>query len=451
MMPGTRAARARALARVTLFGVFVAACAPGTKASRGNASTARDGGPEGRTAPEAKSAAARVGAAARRNGATPDLPTDGLHDADRRRDAGPLRLRFLGNVDFPPRAATEGRAFGGISALAFLPVPRTLLALSDGHDGTGPPRAYELDFDRDAFDIRVRHRFEIDLSGTGVAPEHYDPEGLALSPVGDVLVASEGDQRGDRRIGPRLDAFRRDRHRFVPVRNVPLPAWTKPETGRGVRPNRGPEALTRATRYVFVGFEEALRQDGPPAAARPPRGTDVRILRFGVDLTLAGAHHYRTDVPPTVTGTGQPPVSSSVGLTELAAIDDEHLLALERSTYQDDGGQMRNRIRLYLIDVGSAPNVLRRETLSGHAPIAKRLVLDFDTIRHRLFPKPELDNFEAMAVITDDTGRCRHLIVASDDNFRSDQRTSFVLFAVDGTADAAGSGPPLPSPIPQNR
>lgn len=342
---------------------------------------------------------------------------------------GPLRLRFLGNVDFPPRTTADGRAFGGISALAYRPSTRTLLALSDAHAKTGPLRLYELEVDLEAFDVRMKHRFAISPGGGDKAfdPLRYDPEGLALSPLGELVITSEGDHQSEPREGPRFDAYHRTGHGFSVLKQLPLPAWVAPTPEgpleRGTRGNKGPEALTASPSFLFVGFEQALVQDGE--VATPDAGTDVRILRYGRDLTLHGAHHYRTDPSP-------PGDRSSLGLSEIAALDDDHLLALERGTFHQQGGY-HNRVRIYLVDLSTAANVLERPSLRGHEPVKKTLLLDLGTIAHRLFPTRALDNFEALALVRDDRGRPSHLIVASDDNFSSHQRTSFLLFAVEGT------------------
>ena len=341
---------------------------------------------------------------------------------------GPLRLRFMGNVDFPPRDTEDGRAFGGISALAYRAETETLLALSDAHEATGPLRLYELHVDREAFDVTLKHRYAI-RPGRGphaFDPDRYDPEGLALSPLGDIVISSEGDQTRSPREGPRFDAFRMNGHGVTLMRQLPLPDATIPNPEgpleHGMRGNKGPEALTAAPHFLFVGFEQALVQDG--STSSPEAGTDVRILRYGRDLSLQGAHHYRTDPSPH----GE---LSSLGLTELAALDDDHLLALERGTYRDPSG-IHNRIRIYLIDLSTAPNVLGSASLKGGEPVHKRLVLDLGTIAHRFFPTPRLDNFEALTLITDATGKATHLVMASDDNFSPTQRTSFVLFALEG-------------------
>ncbi len=367
-----------------------------------------------------------------RASATPSAPptatTGGIDPSQ-----GPLRLRFLGNVDFPPRTAADGRAFGGISALAYRPSTHTLFALSDAHEKTGPLRIYELKVDLEAFDVRMKHRFGLSPGDREMAfdPNRYDPEGLALSPLGELVITSEGDQQVEPREGPRFDAYQRTGHGFTLLKQVPLPTWVAPTPEgpleRGMRGNKGPEALTAAPSFIFVGFEQALVQDGE--VATPEAGTDVRLLRYGLDLTLQGAHHYRTDPSP-------PGDRSSLGLTELAALDDDHLLALERGTFHDGEGY-RNRVRIYLVDLSTAANVLERPSLRDHQPVPKTLLLDLGTIAHRLFPTHALDNFEALALVRDDRGRPTHLIVASDDNFSSHQRTCFILFAIEGTPTGA--------------
>ena len=78
--------------------------------------------------------------------------------------------------------------------------------------------------------MRLKRRFDL-RPGDGAAafvPAHYDPEGLALSPLGDIVITSEGDQRDEPRVGPRFDAFRRDGDSFTLLKQLPLPPWVTP-------------------------------------------------------------------------------------------------------------------------------------------------------------------------------------------------------------------------------
>jgi hypothetical protein len=122
------------------------------------------------------------------------------------------------------------------------------------------------------------------------------------------------------------------------------------------------------------------------------------------------------------------------GLTDLLALDDTHLLAIERACLLRPGVEgARVASRIYAVDVTGADDV---SPASGGAvdaarPVTKSLLLDFDTlIPHFPAALARLDNFEALAFgPTLPDGR-RTLLVMSDDNFRPTQNTVLVWLAI---------------------
>ena len=123
------------------------------------------------------------------------------------------------------------------------------------------------------------------------------------------------------------------------------------------------------------------------------------------------------------------------GLVELLALSESVLLALERDYVMDEerDGSGVNRARLFRVELEGATDVSSVDALADEAsnirPVRKELLLDFDDIVPRLTEGfRALDNFEALGLGPTLPDGGRSLVVASDDNFQSSQRTAFLLF-----------------------
>jgi hypothetical protein len=112
------------------------------------------------------------------------------------------------------------------------------------------------------------------------------------------------------------------------------------------------------------------------------------------------------------------------GLSELLALDGSRYLALERSVKPVALGQGRS-VKLFLVDLAGASNVLDRPALAGdYRPVTKTLLLDLAS------SGVTLDNIEGMTFgETLETGN-RSLILVSDNNFSKSQVTQFLAFEV---------------------
>lgn len=370
----------------------------------------------------------------------PTLPgTDGADRAPGPAVPGEPVLEPLGIATLPPGVEVEGYPLGGLSALAWDPAADAWLALSDDRARRGPARLYSLrlalgaDGRLDDGDVEVTGVTELTApGGLPFAAGTVDPEGLALTAGGTLLVASEG--AADDGEPPAVWEAGADgswRRAFeVPERFLPA-------ARRGVRDNQAFESLTLSPDGpLLVAAEGPLRQDGP--AAGLGWGGLVRIVRFDpVSGRPVAEHAYPLDPVPA------PPVPPDgfavAGLVELLALGDGEVLALERSYVAGRGFYLR----LYRASLDGAGDVSGVDSLedAGTAvvPVDKHLLLDLADLG------AELGNVEGMALGPALADGRRLLVLVADDNFARDQRTRFLAFAVRPSRLAAA---PPPSPAP---
>ena len=348
--------------------------------------------------------------------------TAGAARADHGHDDGRLELRFLGQQIIPTATQFQGTQFGGLSGFAYDRHRRVFYALSDDQTNV---RFYTLRIDVAAGVPAVQILAVTslrDATGQPFAPLSVDPEGLALTKRGTLVITSEG--FATRLIDPWVREFSLDGRQ---LRSLPVPAPFLPvaDGSRGVRQNLGFESAgtTPNGRYVFTGTEAALVQDGPPATLT--NGSPARLLRYDLKRgRLDRQFVYWTDP------IREPPVPATQfavsGLVELLPLENDELLSMERSFSVGAPGT-GNKIRLYDVSLKRADNVNGFDSLAtllaGLRPAKKTLVLDLDELG---IP---LDNVEGMAFGPKLNHGRRSLILVSDNNFAPAQFTQFLLFS----------------------
>ncbi len=338
-------------------------------------------------------------------------------------------VRLLGEFLIPPATSfpsiTPPR-FGGISGLATLPGGCELLAISDDDRES---RFYRLRVGTTDEGLRVTPVERTFLGRASGAPARLDPEGIALTKSGTVLISSEG-IGAPPRLPPAILEYAQD-GRFI--RQLPVPTHFVPNaTGplkRGVRRNGGFESLTVTPDFtrLFTANELPLVQDGPADAFA--EGGRVRIVEYvteGESYRPAREFVYELsppERPPFETG------ESLNGVSELLAVSGTELLALERGFIRMRGtGIGVNAIRLFRISIDGATDVSSFESLAGRdgiTPVRKTLVQDFSELAGRSLRLINLENFEGLAWVGKDPDR--GLLVVSDDNFNPLQVTAFLL------------------------
>ncbi len=334
---------------------------------------------------------------------------------------------LIGQRNFATGLTFGGTEVGGLSGITYDAATNSYLSISDDRSQINPARFYSLT-------VAPAAGGSLDVNFTGVTtllrPDgtafpafSLDPEGIALNPDGSVFVSSEGDT--NRGFAPFVNRFERPSGTQVaalpvPTRYIPDGVPPAPIT-RGVRNNLAFESLTRFNNTLFTATENALFQDGP--AATVTTGSASRILRYDL-ATGQPSGEFRYNVEQVLDAPIPAGSFATNGLVELIALDDNHLLALERSFSTGVG----NAIRLYQIDLTNATNITNIDSLAGDpagvTAVNKSLLLDLNTLGFTL------DNLEGMTlgpVLPDGT---RMLVIVSDNNFAASQFTQVLAFSV---------------------
>jgi hypothetical protein len=349
-------------------------------------------------------------------------------------------LRLIGEQRIPHRQIFEGTLVGGLSGIDYDARSGTWIMASDDRSELGPARFYRarLDYDASAFhEVRLEavHTFRQADGSIYPSPkqaalkqaasrgaEVADIEAVRFDPLGDgIWYASEGnDALG---TGPFVkQAGAGGAHRST----LPLPAMFKatPDKSAGPRGNLGVEALAFAPdgQSLWLGMEAPLYQDGPLASSE--RGAVTRFTRVDRDGKMLAQYAYPVD---HVQGRPAPGRFGDNGVSEMLAVDQRHLLVLERSGVQDAAGRFAFFIRLYLVDLEGATDIGAFRTLYGasYAPLKKRLLMNLN-----LAGLDKVDNLEGMAWGPAMANGHRSLVLISDDNFSADQMTQVLAFEV---------------------
>jgi 3-phytase len=334
-----------------------------------------------------------------------------------------LELDFLGQQIFPTSTQFQGTAFGGLSSIAYDARRGVFYVISDDQVGA---RFYTLriGLSSGAPAVQILAVTTLrDASGQPFAPLSLDPEGLALTKDGTLIITSEG--FATRLIDPWVREFSLDGRQLAVL---PVPTAFSPNAAatRGVRQNLGFESAATAPngRFLFTGTEAALVQDGPPATVGA--GSPARIVRYNLQQArLDRQYVYWTDP------IAEPPVPATQfavnGLVELLPLNNEFLLSMERS-FSVGAPDTGNTIKLYEVALPGADDVNGFDSLAallpGLEPVEKRLLLNLDELG---IP---LDNVEGMTFGPKLPDGRRSLILVSDNNFSPAAFTQFLLFAV---------------------
>lgn len=348
---------------------------------------------------------------------------------------GIASLELLGEFNIPALTTFDhlkAARFGGISGLALDGRTGDLLGVSDDRD---TPRVFVFRLPRP-----VHAPFRVDLHAYFPLPDHpeapagLDPEGLALTRGGRMFIASEGIQSEEPRIPPALLEYTRN-YEFVRQLAVPM-KFVPPAAGpvtQGVRGNESFESLTLTPdeQRLYTAAESPLVQDGP--AATLDEGGLVRIVEYEASgATYEPRREFAYPLDP-FGAVGFRPDFLVTGLVELLALGGSDFLALERGFAQEsNGGRSLNRIRIFRTSFTGATDISGLDTIRGRRITAARktLLLDLATVEGLSAELATLDNFEGMAFGPDLPDGARTLVLVSDDNFNTRQRTSFLLFRI---------------------
>lgn len=345
-------------------------------------------------------------------------------------------LEFMGEYQLP-KMKFQDTTVGGLSGITYDRQRDRFYAISDDRSNLAPARFYTLKLDLNNSklqNVKIENvTFLKPNEGETYPKGSIDPEGIALTPQGTVFISTEGSPR--ELLSPfiaeydlKTGAFKQN----LPMRQTYLPNSDGKPQQRGVQENLGFESLTLnpigslpstgEPIRLFTVTESALIQDKDPPQKDEqgnykPQVTKCRFL-----------HYLISDGPPIIISehlyplSPNPPGAIYHGVVDLLAIDQGgHFLSLERSFGLTGFGA-----KVYQVFTGAATDTSRIASLKGEVkavqPLKKQIILDLQELGIRL------DNLEGITFGPRLPDGSQSLILISDDNFKEQQTTQFLLF-----------------------
>jgi len=342
-------------------------------------------------------------------------------------------MRLIGEQRLPWRVQFQGTMVGGLSGIDYDAARGDWLMISDDRSEHNPGRYYRA---RLAYDDKSFKSVELTSVVTLLQPDGQaypsrenfkrhggvvpDFESARVDPRdGTIWYTSEGD------VPAGLPPFvRHAKADGTFLSELPLPAmFDVPADGKaGPRNNQSFEGLSFSPdgNSLWVSMEGPMIQDG--ALPDPRTGAVNRITHFGRDGKVLGQFAYPLDAIPASPGQGK---FADNGISEILALSETRLLAMERSGVQADDGSFQDFVRIYEINADGASDIQQLATLNGatYTPLKKRLVLDLNQLR-----MPRVDNLEGISLGPVLPNGHASLVLVSDDNFGKDQVTQLLLF-----------------------
>jgi hypothetical protein len=314
---------------------------------------------------------------------------------------------------------SDSARFGSISGLAPDEKSQQWVAAIDDREDS---RLAWLTVSYDASGVGITPlRMTLLRPGAGVSDRvarQADLEAIVPLADGTFLVAEEGHVRDGEVWQPAL--LRVDRDGLVSrAIDFPKEFQITGDGKTGLRDNQGVESLTvTPSGRVIAGLEQPLLQDGSITFERGAPGRLIEFEADGASYRAGRQWRYMISATPKLEGYDEVCTDGENGLSDLLALGETRLIAMERSCLFDRANdRVANTVRLFIVDlVGSEAR--------------KRDLLNFDAMADRLSPAlARLENFEALTFGPVIDGMPT-LLIASDDNFRKTQKTSFILIGL---------------------
>ncbi|QLE42731.1 esterase-like activity of phytase family protein [Nostoc sp. C052] len=336
-------------------------------------------------------------------------------------------IEFIGEATLPKGLIFQKTEIGGLSGITYNAKNNLYYAISDDRGQKAAARFYTLKIDLSKGVLQkggitpVSVTTLLNENGQTFRPGETDTEGIALTNKETVFISSEGDVV--KLINPFIKEFSLSSGKEIIT--LPIPNKFLPDKNgqKGIRNNLAFESLTITPdkKHLFTATENALIQDG--IAAKPNIGSPCRILQYN----LLNNHPekeflYQTEpVAPFLNLIGK----FASGLPDLLALDNQgHFLSLERSFTG-----LGFAISLFQVSLEGADNIHNIDSLlavdsKNIKPVQKKLLLDLRTL------DVLLDNIEGLTIGPKLPDGQQSLILISDNNFNSLQRTQILAFKI---------------------
>ncbi|MEH2447035.1 MAG: esterase-like activity of phytase family protein [Nostoc sp.] len=336
-------------------------------------------------------------------------------------------IDFIGEATLPKGLIFKNTEVGGLSGITYDAKNNLYYAISDDRGKKAAARFYTLKIDLSKGELQKGKVLPVSITtllnenGQTFRPGETDTEGIALNNKATVFISSEGD--AGKLINPFIKEFSLSSGREIktlPITNKFLPDKS---SQKGIRNNLAFESLTITPdkKHLFTATENALIQDG--VAAKPNIGSPCRILQYNLLNNQPEKEFlYQTEaVSPFLNLTGK----FASGLPDLLALDNQgHFLSLERSFTG-----LGFAIFLFQVSLEGADDIHKIDSLlainyKNIKSVAKKLLLDLRTL------DVLLDNIEGLTLGPKLPDGQQSLILISDNNFNSLQRTQILAFKI---------------------
>ncbi|MBN3959785.1 esterase-like activity of phytase family protein [Nostoc sp. NMS8] len=336
-------------------------------------------------------------------------------------------IEFIGEATLPKGSIFEKTEIGGLSGITYNAKNNLYYAISDDRGQKAAARFYTLKIDLSKGVLQkggitpVSVTALLNENGQTFSPGETDTEGIALSNKETVFISSEGD--AVKLINPFIKEFSLSSGKEIVTLPIPNKFLPNKNGQKGIRNNLAFESLTITPdkKHLFTATENALIQDG--VAAKPNIGSPSRILQYNLLNNQPEKEFlYQTEaVAPFLNLIGK----FASGLPDLLALDNQgQFLSLERSFTG-----LGFAISLFQVSLEEADDIHNIDSLlavdsKNIKPVQKKLLLDLRTL------DVLLDNIEGLTLGPKLPDGQQSLILISDNNFNSLQRTQILAFKI---------------------
>ncbi|MEA5626363.1 esterase-like activity of phytase family protein [Nostoc sp. UHCC 0251] len=336
-------------------------------------------------------------------------------------------IEFIGEATLPKGLIYQKTEVGGLSGITYDAKNNLYYAISDDRGQKAAARFYTLKIDLSKGSIQKNGVIPVNITtllnsnNQAFGAGESDTEGITLTNKKTVFISSEGD--AEKLINPSIKEFSLSSGKEIATLTIPNKFLPDRTTQQGIRNNLAFESLTITpnNKHIFTATENALIQDG--VAAKPNIGSPCRILQYNlVNNQPEKEFLYQTEpVSPFLNLTGK----FASGLPDLLSLDNQgHFLSLERSFTG-----LGFAISLFQVSLEGSDDIHKIDSLlavdsKNIKPVQKKLLLDLRTL------DVLLDNIEGLTLGPKLPDGQQSLILISDNNFNSLQRTQILAFKI---------------------
>lgn len=346
------------------------------------------------------------------------------------------RLTFRNVYVIPNSLRFQDTQVGGLSGIDYDTASETYYLICDDRSALQPARYYKaaIRLAGDQIDT-VIFLEKVDLLSESGQPypsarearnRTIDPEGIRYhTPNKEVIWLSEGERMVNAKdtalVDPEILISRNGK--FVGRYLIPDGVSMRIREF-GARQNGSFEALTFSDgfRSLWVALEEPLYQDGPRADVEDSPAL-CRFFLYDV-ATRDLMAQYAYDLDPVAFAPLLPSAFRVNGITDILDAGNDKLLVIERSF---STGRLPCTVKIFLAEPATGTEVSKIASLKGDSqvkPMTKQLLLNMDDLG------THVDNVEGVTWGPTLPNGHRTLLLVTDNNFQSFQKTQVFLFEV---------------------